>query len=115
MDERASDVLLKERAGESGEEMEGAREGGSGRAGSRGTRAALRMRRGSDKAGDDGNTDVGNPERGKVGVAGIHGVREIENGRPPFWCQGYWEGGQERRAESRGKGRDGRRGRGRIA
>ena len=82
MDERASDDLLKERAGESGEEMEEAREGGSGRAGSRGIRAALPKDRGSDKAGGDGNTAVGDQDRRKVGGAGIHGVREIEYGRP---------------------------------
>ena len=84
MDERASDVLLKKLAGESGEGMEEAREGGSGRAGSGGIRAALRKNRGSDKAGGDGSTAVGDPEREKVGVACIHGLREMEYGRPPL-------------------------------
>ena len=106
MDEGASDVLLKGRAGESGEEMEGAREGGSERAGSNGIRAALGKDRGSDKAGGDGSTTVGDPERRKEGVARIHGVREIEH-EGPFGCQGYWYGGQERQADSRGMGRDG--------
>ena len=47
MVERASDNLLKERAGESGEEMEEAMEGGSGRACSGGVRAALQKVRGA--------------------------------------------------------------------
>ena len=84
MDEGASDVLLQERAGESGEKMEGLREWGSGRAGSRGICATLGKDRGSDKSGGDGSTTVGDPPRRKVGVVGIHGVREIDM-KDPFW------------------------------
>ena len=84
MEERARDVLLKERAGQSGEGMKGAREGGSGRAGSRIIRAALGKDRGSGKAGGDGSAAVGDPERRKVGVAGLRGVRGIEYGRSPL-------------------------------
>ena len=47
MHERASNVFLKERIGESGEEM------------------------------GDGSTTVGDPERRKVSVAGIYGVRDV--------------------------------------
>ena len=84
VDERASDVLLKERAGGSGEEMEGAREGGSGKVSSSGIRAVLRKDWGSDKAGRHGSTAVDDPGRRKVGVAGIYWVLEIEYGRPPL-------------------------------
>ena len=88
MDEGASDVLLREQAGESGEEMDGAREGGIGRAGSRAICATLGKDRGSDTAGGDGSTTVGDPETRKVGVAAIHGVREIRHGRPSLGFKG---------------------------
>ena len=39
--------------------------------GSRGIRAALRKDRESDKAGGDGGTAMGDPEKREVGVAGI--------------------------------------------
>ena len=42
------------------------------------------MDNGSDKAGGDGSTTVGDPERRKADVADIDGVREIEYGRPPL-------------------------------
>ena len=76
-DERERDVLLKGRAGESGKDMEGAREGDSGRTGSGRIRAALRKDRENNKACGGGNTVVGDLERRKVGVAGIYGVREV--------------------------------------
>ena len=77
MDERASDALPKERAGEGGGEMAGARDGGGGGIGAGGIRATFGKDRGSDKAGGDGSTTVGDPERRKVGVTGVYGVREI--------------------------------------
>ena len=72
--ERERGVSLKERTGESGEEMEGEWEGGGGReSGSGGMRAALRKDKGSDEASGDGSTAaaIGGPEKREVGFERI--------------------------------------------
>ena len=62
--------------------MEGAREGDSGGTGVGGIRAALRKDRGICKAGGDGSTTVGDPERRKV-VAGLY--RYVRSDAKDLW------------------------------
>ena len=75
VDKRAGDVLPKERAEGSGDKMEIAAEGGSGETDTGRVCATLGKDGGGDKAGGDGIATVGGPERRKVGVVGIYGVR----------------------------------------
>lgn len=67
MDERASEVFIMERARESEEETEGAREGGSGGIGPGRVRAALRKDKGDDKASRRRSPIMSDPEIKKVG------------------------------------------------
>ena len=97
MDERSSDILPQERAGEGGGEVEIARKGGRGGTETGGVRAALGEDRGSNEAGGDRKTTMGDPERGEMGVTGVYGIREVEHGGSIMGFQSA--GRKETRAE----------------
>ena len=94
VDERASDILPQERAGEGAGEVEIARKESSGGTDTGGNRAVLGEDSGRNEANRDGSSTIGDPERGEMGVAGVYGLREVEYGRSILGASG-----KDRRAE----------------
>ena len=97
VNERTSDTLPQERAGEGGGEVEIARERDSGGTETGGVRAALGEDEGSNEAGGDGSAVMGDPERGEMGVTAFYGIREVEYRGPIAGFKGA--GRKDRRAE----------------
>ena len=94
VDERASDILPQEQSGEGGGEVEIARKESSGGTDAGGNRAVLGEDRGRKEAGGDGSSTISDPERGEMGVPGVHGICEVKYGRSIVGA-----GGKDRRAE----------------
>ena len=83
----------QERVGEGGAEVVIAREKSSGGPDTEGIRAALWEHRGTNEFDGHGRSSIGDPERWKTGVAGVHGIREI--GKRRIHCgfpRSSWEG-----------------------